>query len=143
MGEPEVHGTEGPLIDLPHRGNRLAIECRECGRQALISGQEICLRFTSALARPIEEWAMSLSCGACRSRWILVACEADPDAQGFQTSTQDTGQVIWARRLSAYLAGVGKDIEAYRGVLRELPTKAEMADLKRPPSLDPAASRIS
>lgn len=129
MGEPEVHGVEGPLIDLPHRGNRLFIRCRHCGHLVHISGREICLRFTSVLAWPVEDWAASLNCGQCGSRWVLVAGEADPDAQGFQTSTQDTGQVIWARRLSAYLAGAGTDIEAFRGVLRGLPTKHELAAL--------------
>ena len=130
-GEPEVSGVDGLLIDLPHRGNRLVIACRHCGHQASISGREICLRFTASLAAPVEEWAAALSCGRCRSRWILVSCENDPTAQGFIHSTQDNGQMIWARRLQAYLAEAGTSIEAFKSVLRDLPMRAEMAELAR------------
>ena len=130
-GEPEVTGVDGLLIDLPHRGNRLVIACRHCGHQAAISGRDICLRFTASLAAPVEEWAAALSCGQCRSRWILVSCENDPGAQGFIHSTQDNGQMIWARRLQAYLAEAGTRIEAFRSVLRDLPMRAEMAELMR------------
>ena len=128
-GEPEVSGVDGLLIDLPHRGNRLVIACRHCGHRAEISGREICLRFTASLAAPVEEWAAALSCGRCRSRWILVSCENDPAAQGFIHSTQDNGQMIWARRLQAYLAEARTSIEAFRSVLRDLPMRAEMAEL--------------
>ena len=130
-GEPEVSGVDGVLIDLPHRGNRLVIACRHCGHQASISGREICPRFTASLAAPVKEWAAALSCGQCRSRWILVSCENDPAAQGFINSTQDNGQMIWARRLAAYLTEAGTSIEAFREVLRELPTPGEMAELSR------------
>lgn len=130
-GEPRVSGVSGPLIDLPHRGNRLIIVCRQCGREAFISGRDICLRFTGALARPVEEWAASLSCGECRSRWVLVSSQHDPSGVRFQQSIYDTPQMIWARRLAAYLAEAGTDLEAFRGVLRDLPTRAEVAELVR------------
>ena len=128
-GEPEVFGVDGLLIDLPHRGNRLVIACRHCGHRAGLSGRDICLRFTASLAASVEEWAAALSCGRCRSRWILVSCENDPAAQGFIHSTQDNGQMIWARRLQVYLAEAGSSIEVFRNVLRELPMQAEMAEL--------------
>jgi hypothetical protein len=128
-GEPEVSGVDGLLIDLPHRGNRLVIACRHCGHRADLSGRDICLRFTASLAAPVEEWAAALSCSQCRSRWILVSCENDSAAQGFIHSTQDNGQMIWARRLQTYLVEAGTSIEAFRSVLRELPMRAEMADL--------------
>ena len=130
-GEPEVSGVDGLLIDLPHRGNRLVIACRHCGHQADLSGRDICLRFTASLAAPVEEWAAALSCGRCRSRWILVSCENDPAAQGFIHSTQDNGQMIWARRQQAYLVEAGTSIEAFRSVLRDLPMRAEMEELLR------------
>ena len=130
-GEPEVTGVDGLLIDLPHRGNRLVIACRHCGHRADLSGRDICLRFTASLAAPVEEWASALSCSPCRSRWILVSCENDPAAQGFIHSTQDNGQMIWARRLQAYLAEAGTSIEAFRSVLRDLPMRAEMKELTR------------
>ena len=130
-GEPEVSGVDGLLIDLPHRGNRLMIACRHCGHRADLSGRDICLRFTASLAAPVEEWAAALSCGECRSRWILVSCENDPAAQGFIHSTQDNGQMIWARRLASYLTEAGTSIDAFRSVLRDLPMRAEMAELMR------------
>jgi hypothetical protein len=49
----------------------------------------------------------------------------------FQQSIYDTPQMIWARRLAAYLAEAGTDLEAFRGVLRDLPTRAEVAELVR------------
>ena len=125
-GEPEVSGVDGLLIDLPHRGNRLVIACRHCGHRADLSGRDICLRFTASLAAPVEEWASALSCGQCRSRWILVSCENDPAAQGFIHSTQDNGQMSWARRLQAYLAEAGTDLWAYLDVLSDMPTTVEL-----------------
>lgn len=39
--------------------------------------------------------------------------------------------MIWARRLAAYLADAGTSIEAFKGSLRDLPARGEMAELMR------------
>lgn len=118
---PYTTGVGGRMIDLPHRGNLLVLKCRDCEREVQVSGREIVTRFTSALRAPVEEWAATLSCGACRSRWIMVYSLRDPGADGFQLSTQDDGRVIWARRLNTWLAEVGEDVWAYADVLHDSP----------------------
>lgn len=125
-GEPEVHGVDGRLIDLPHRGNLLTVMCRTCAHAVRLSGRDICLRFTRHLAAPIEEWAGTLRCGRCGSRQVLVSSETDPAAQGFQESTRETAQVICCRRLNAWLVEAGTDLWAYSTALRDLPTPNDL-----------------
>lgn len=130
---PYLCGTGGRMIELPHRGNQLVVKCRDCGRQAHISGRTIVSRFTRWLRAPVADWASTLSCSACGSRWIMVSAERDPGADGFQLSTQDDGRIIWARRLNMWLADVDDDVWSYADVLEDHPISAELerAGLKR------------
>lgn len=130
---PYLTGTGGRMIDLPHRGSQLVLNCRDCDRAVRISGREIVTRFTGALRVPVGEWAAGLSCSACRSRWIMVYAMRDPGADGFQLSTQDDGRIIWARRLNTWLAEVGDDVWSYADVLSDHPISAELerAGLRR------------
>ena len=124
--QPCVTGVDGRMIDLPHRGNMLVVSCRACGHTVRLTGREITVRFTKWLSAPVAEWASTLFCSLCRSSSVLVSSEADNSAQGFQTSTQETGPVIWCRRLNTYLSEIGADLWDYRDVLRDLPSGHEL-----------------
>lgn len=114
MSEPYLSGISGRMIDLPHRGNLLALQCKACGRQVEISGREIVTRFTKWLPAMVSEWAATLRCSACQSRHVMVYAKNDPAAQGFHVSTMEPGQIVWARRLNTWLHEVGSDIWEYR-----------------------------
>lgn len=121
------------MISLPHRGNRLVVTCRDCGHSVAFSGREIVIRFTSWLRSPIADWAATLRCSECDSRFIRVSAFNDPGSDGFQESTQDDGRIVWARRLNAWLAEVQSDVWAYADVLRDHPISIELenAGLRR------------
>lgn len=128
------------MIDLPHRGNMLVARCRGCGHEVRFTGREIVTRFTRWLPAPVSDWAATLRCGECQSRWIMVHATADGTAQGFFQATTETGQVVWCRRLNAYLAEVGTDLWAYLDVLSDMPTTVELEkarirplSMKKPP----------
>lgn len=117
---PLVHGQkagEGLMITLPHRGNGLRVKCLSCGRTVWIGGRDLVVRFTDWLDRPLDAWAAGLRCQECGSRRVTISTENDPAASGFFVSTLDSGPTIWDRRLSAWLAEVGRDIEDYRAIL--------------------------
>lgn len=116
---PYTTGVGGRMIDLPHRGNLLVLKCRDCEREVQVSGREIVTRFTASLRAPVDEWAATLSCSACRSRWIMVYSLCDPNATGFQVSVKDDGRAVWTRRLQTWLEEVGEDVQAYADVLRD------------------------
>lgn len=126
MNAPYLSGTGGLMIDLPHRGNMLAARCRGCGHEVRFTGREIVTRFTKWLPAPVADWAATLRCGECHSRWIMVHATADGTAQGFFQATTETGQVVWCRRLNTYLAEVGTDLWAYLDVLSDMPTPVEL-----------------
>lgn len=105
------------MIAIPHRGNGLRVKCLACGRMVWIGGRDIVVRFTEWLGRPVGAWAAGLKCQDCGSRRVTVSTEADPGAQGFFHNTMEHGATIWDRRLSAWLAEVGRDIEDYRAIL--------------------------
>lgn len=125
-GIPYLTGVDGLMIDLPHRGNSLRLRCRSCQRTVVIGGHQIVGQFTPWLRAPVSEWASTLSCSVCRSRWIVVSSVADPSADAFTLSTQDDGRIVWARRLQTWLAEVGLDVRSFRDVLRDLPNEAEL-----------------
>jgi hypothetical protein len=117
---PLVHGDragDGLMITLPHRGNGLRLKCLSCDRVVWLGGRNLVQRFTDWLDRPIGAWAAGLKCQDCGSRRIMVSTESDPGAQGFFQSTMEHGSMIWDRRLSTWLAEVGRDIEDYRAIL--------------------------
>lgn len=130
---PYTCGTSGLMIDLPHRGNMLVAKCRDCQHEVRFTGREICIRFTKWLAAPVADWTATLRCGECQSRWIMVYSLADGSAQGFVESIMETGQIVWCRRLNAYLAEAGTDLWAYLDVLRDMPPLAalERAGIRR------------
>lgn len=109
------------MIDLPHRGNMLVARCRDCDHEVRFTGREIVTRFTKWLPAPVEDWAATLRCGQCESRFIMVYDLADGSAQGFFQSTMESGQIVWCRRLNTYLAEAGTDLWAYLDVLRDMP----------------------
>ena len=114
---PYLSGVSGRMIDLPHRGNQLVVQCKECGRTIHISGRDIVTRFTKWLPAQVSEWAATLHCGACQSRHVMVYSKRDPGGEGFHVSTAEPGQIIWARRLNAWLSEVGSDIWEHRRVI--------------------------
>lgn len=114
MSEPYLSGVAGRMIDLPHRGNLLVLKCKDCGRQVEISGREIVTRFTKWLPAMVSEWAATLHCSACQSRHVMVYSKKDPYGEGFHASTNDRGQIVWARRLNTWLHEIGSDIWEYR-----------------------------
>lgn len=125
--KPYTCGVGGRMINLPHRGNLLVLKCRDCGREVQISGREIVVRFTSSLRAPVDEWAQTLSCSACRSRWIMVYSLRDPHASGFELSTQDDGRAIWTHRLQTWLNEIDEDVRAYADVLQDFYIPADIA----------------
>jgi hypothetical protein len=136
------------MIDLPHRGNMLVARCRGCGHEVRFNGREIVTRFTKWLPAPISDWASTLRCGECQSRWIMVFAVADGAAQGFFQDTTETGQVVWCRRLNTYLAEAGTDLWAYLDVLSDIPILEELErarigrlGAKKPPSPSEGARR--
>ena len=130
---PYLCGTGGRMIDLPHRGNRLEATCCDCGHMVSFSGRDIVTRFTAWLRFPVADWAATLRCSGCDSRFIRVSTFNDPSADGFRVSTQEGGRIIWARRLNAWLAEVGSDVWAYADVLKDHPISIELenAGLRR------------
>ena len=114
------------MIDLPHRGNMLVVKCRDCDRERRITGREIVVNFTKWLPAQVGEWASTLVCGNCQSRFIMVYAINDPGAGVFQESTTDTGQIIWARRINTWLKEVGSDLWAYVDVLEGVPVPADL-----------------
>jgi len=114
------------MIDLPHRGNMLVVKCRDCDRERRITGREIVVDFTKWLPAEVSEWASTLVCGACQSRFIMVYAINDPGAGVFQESTMDTGQIIWARRINTWLKEVGSDLWGYLDILEGVPVPADL-----------------
>ncbi|NBW08182.1 MAG: hypothetical protein EBR82_09165 [Caulobacteraceae bacterium] len=117
---PLVHGRgqgETLLITLPHRGNGLRLKCTACQREVWLGGRDLVLRFADWLDRPIGAWAAALRCQSCGSRRVTVSTESDPGGQGFFRSPSEKGPEIWDRRLSTWLAEVGREIEGYRACL--------------------------
>lgn len=117
---PLVHGRgqdHALMVTLPHRGNGLRLKCLACERGVWLGGRDLVVRFTDWLDRPLGAWAAGLRCQDCGSRRVTVATENDPGASGFFVSTMDSGPTIWDRRLSTWLAEVGRTIEDYRRVL--------------------------
>ena len=94
--QPYLCGVGGVMIDLPHRGNMLVAQCRGCGHEVRFTGREIVTRFTKWLPAPAADWAATLRCGECQSRWIMVHAVADGAAQGFfQATTEMGGGLVW------------------------------------------------
>lgn len=126
---PLVHGWragERPMIDLPHRGNGLQLHCMACDRTVFFGGRDLVLKFPDWLDRPVGVWAAALRCHACSSRRITIGALNDPGSQGFSTSTMETGQTVWARRLATWLAEVDRDIRSYRSLLEGLPRDEDL-----------------
>lgn len=123
---PGFRVGEGALIDLPHRGNRLAIRCLACGREGHISGRRLAVEFTQHLRIRTERFVSALRCSACASRRLLASVVADPGAGGFQTGPDDTGPIVWSRRLHSWLSEVGADVFAFHDMLRDCPQEPEL-----------------
>lgn len=130
---PSVTGLGGRMIDHPHRGTMQVLSCRACSHTLRLTGRQIAVRFTTWLSAPVAEWASTLICSRCRSSSVLVSTAADNSAQGFHTSTQETGPIIWCRRLNAYLSEVKADLWDYRDILRDPPSPhgLESAGIRR------------
>lgn len=112
---------DGLLINIPHRGNGLAVHCRTCGRAGWFGGRDICLRMTGWLDRPARAVAAALRCDGCRGRRLNCGLRSDPGSSGFQGSAGEAAQVIWARRLDIWLHEAGTWIGPYRDILKDLP----------------------
>jgi hypothetical protein len=121
MTAPYVSGVGGRMIDLPHRGNMLVARCRDCGHEVRFTGREIVTRFTKWLPATVQDWATTLRCSECDSRFIMVYSLSDPSAEEFFETTTESGAIVWCRRLNAYLAEVQTDVWAYLDVLRDMP----------------------
>ncbi|WP_029418023.1 hypothetical protein [Brevundimonas bacteroides] len=118
-------GGAGPLIDLPHRGNALDVRCLSCGREARLSGRRLATEFRSRLAASVGQFVRSLRCGECQGKRLVAYVASDPMAEGFRRSTLDPAQMIWARRLDAWLQEAGSSLGEFRDVLRDLPSEAD------------------
>lgn len=126
---PMVSGRgagDGPLIDLPHRGNALEIRCLSCGRGAVLSGRRLTTEFRSRLAASVGQFVRSLRCSGCHGKRLVGCIASDPSAEGFRLNTQEPAQMIWARRLDAWLREAGSSLGEFREVLRDLPSRGDL-----------------
>ncbi|WGM31532.1 hypothetical protein [Brevundimonas sp. NIBR11] len=118
---------EGPLIDLPHRANQLAIRCLSCGREGQISGRRITVKFTQHLRGSIGRFVSALRCSGCGGRRLLVRTANDPNADGFGKELENDARLQWCRRLNTWLAEIGQDVFGYLDVLRDCPAGPDLA----------------
>lgn len=103
------------------------VRCFSCGREAEFSGRSLAAGFTDRLAFPIGQFVAALRCSGCAGKRLVAFVARDPAGNGFQNSTQEVGQVIWARRLNTWLAEAGSDLWAFRDVLADVPSDADLA----------------
>ncbi len=124
-------GPARRLAEMPRSGTGVWIICSPCNSRRWVGGKELCQRWPAWLLRSQLAWAEALRCEDCGAKRFAVHPAADPGANGFQTSTQDTAPVIAARRLSAWLTGTRVSWEEVAEHLSSMPTRAERAALQR------------
>lgn len=111
---PKLGGLkpEGALGDIPLAGQGLWVMCVGCWKARWMCGEAICRTWPALLDHTLMSWGRSLRCQECGAKRFAAHPEADPAADAFMGEDRETAPQRARRRMSAWLAGTGVDLEA-------------------------------